>query len=312
MNLLIEIPSWLGDAVMTTPAVENIINNFNDPKVTLVGSKTSIEVFKYHPKVVKLYVLDKAYISLIKTAIGLGSFDCYFSFRNTLRSRVFRFFLTSKKKYFYNSNHVSKVHQVEKYNEFINKSILSDFLPGNLIIYKNTDTKKKYFKFSNDRPILGINPGVSYGSAKRWGLKKFAEVAIELSGKYNILIFGGPDDNIGSKDIEKQLLNMDIKNFRNLSGKTSVSELINLISSLDLFITSDSGPMHVAACFQIKTISIFGPTKELETSQWLNKDSIIIKKNLDCQPCMKRHCPLKHNNCMKLISSEEIISKINL
>ena len=55
---------------------------------------------------------------------------------------------------------------------------------------------------------------------------------------------------------------------------------------------------------------IFGPTKDTETSQWLNDKGVIVKKNLDCQPCMKRNCPLKHNNCMKLIKAEEVLNAV--
>ena len=66
--------------------------------------------------------------------------------------------------------------------------------------------------------------------------------------------------------------------------------------------------MHLAAAFNIPTVSIFGPTNDYETSQWMNNKSVVIKKNLDCQPCMRRTCPLKHHNCMKLIEASEVLS----
>ena len=68
--------------------------------------------------------------------------------------------------------------------------------------------------------------------------------------------------------------------------------------------------MHIAACFKIPTVSIFGPTKDNETSQWGNEKSIVLKKNLECQPCMKRVCPLKHHNCMKLIKAKNVLSEL--
>ena len=91
-----------------------------------------------------------------------------------------------------------------------------------------------------------------------------------------------------------------------------ISELVDFISKLDLFITGDSGPMHIAASFQIPTVSIFGSTKDQETSQWQNQNSKIAKKNLPCQPCMKRKCPLLHHNCMKMIESKDIISLVEI
>ena len=65
--------------------------------------------------------------------------------------------------------------------------------------------------------------------------------------------------------------------------------------------------MHIAAAFQIPTISIFGPTRIQETSQWLNSKNMIIKKDMKCRPCMKRTCPLGHHNCMKLIKASDVL-----
>ena len=95
-----------------------------------------------------------------------------------------------------------------------------------------------------------------------------------------------------------------------MSNKTSISELASQIKGLDLFITGDSGPMHIAASFQIPTVAIFGSTRHQETSQWQNQHSKIAKKNLSCQPCMKRTCPLLHHNCMKMIGSNDILSLV--
>ena len=112
-----------------------------------------------------------------------------------------------------------------------------------------------------------------------------------------------------ANDIEQILIEKQIKNINNLAGKTSIEELVVIISNLDLLITGDSGPMHIAASFEIPTITIFGPTDDSQTSQWMTKKSRIIKKNLSCQPCMKRVCPLKHHNCMQFISAEDVLKE---
>jgi len=306
MKILIELPTWLGDCVMTTPAIENIANYYNNPKITIIGSLASVEVLKNHPKVVRTDVLKKTYLSLYKTAKDLGEFDVFFSFRSSFRAKFLKFIVSANNKYQFNKNKYSNRHQVEKYNDFVNDSLNIDFPAGQLRIYTNNSKKNK------SKKILGINPGASYGSAKRWYPQKFAEVVEKLSKQFDIIIFGSTNEKDFAKDIEKSLIAKGINNYQNLAGKTTIAELIICISNLDLFITGDSGPMHLAASFQIPTVAIFGPSKDDETSQWMNDNSVVVKKNLDCQPCMKRTCPLKHHNCMKLIKAQEVIDSIPL
>jgi heptosyltransferase-2 len=304
MKLLIELPTWLGDCVMATPAIENIANFYNDTQITFIGSFVSIEAMKNHPKVVKTLVLDRKYSVLYKTAKELGKFDAFFSFRSSYRSKFLKFFISSKNKYQFDKNRFQHRHQVKKYNDFFNSSVDTNFPASKLVLY--TDHSNK------DRSIrkLGINPGASYGSAKRWYPKEFAKVAAQLSDQYDIVIFGGSGEKDIAMDIEKSLIEKGVSNYKNLAGNTTIPELINFISNLDLFITGDSGPMHVAAAFQIPTVAIFGPTKDDETSQWMNDKSIIVKKNLECQPCMKRTCPLQHHECMKLITAVEVLDAV--
>ena len=306
MKILIELPTWLGDCVMATPAIENIVNFNNDVQITFIGSFVSIEALKNHPKVVKTVVLDKKYRVLYKTARNLGEFDYFFSFRSSLRTKFLKFLISAKNKYQFDKNKYINCHQVEKYNDFVNDSLNIDSNPGRLKLYKHNQSLELAQK-----PILGINPGASYGSAKRWYPEEFAKVASELSDRYDIVIFGGPGEVDIALDIEKSLLEKGVKNYKNLAGKTTIPELINHISNLDLFITGDSGPMHVAAAFQVPTVAIFGPTKDDETSQWMNEKSLIVKKSLECQPCMERTCPLQHHNCMKLITYLEVLKIID-
>ena len=304
MRILIELPTWLGDAVMATPAIENLVNFQNEVEITLIGSFASIEVLKNHQKVVKTVVLDKKYPSLVKISRELGSFDTFFSFRNSFRAKFLKFLISAKNKHQFSKTKYRNRHQVEKYNDFINESLNTNFPAGKLVLHTINST------ISTDKLSLGINPGASYGSAKRWYPEEFAQVAAELSEKYDIVIFGGLGEVDIANDIEKSLIEKGVTNYQNLAGKTTIPELINQISSLDLFITGDSGPMHIAATFQIPTVAIFGPTKDNETSQWMNEKSMIVKKNLECQPCMKRTCPLKHHNCMKMVVASDVLSAV--
>lgn len=312
MNIFIEIPTWLGDAVMATPAIENIIEKYPDAKLIIFGSFVSTSLFKYHPNVKKI-IIDETrkegfrYFNLYKIAKDIDV-DLAFSFRKNFTTKFLMFFINARKKFIYkrfDSN--LDTHQVIRYNDFINNSLLINENPKKLKIY----TEEPFENNTKSRLILGINPGATYGSAKRWYPQEFAKTAIALSSVYDIKIFGGPAEVDIAQDIEKELHKANIKNYQNLAGKTSISELISEISHLDLFITNDSGPMHVAAAFGIVTVSIFGPTRFIETHQWSNENEILIRKDLACSPCMKRVCPLtnddEHHACMKLITADDIL-----
>ena len=158
-----------------------------------------------------------------------------------------------------------------------------------------------------DKPVLGINPGATYGSAKRWYPEKFAAVAAHFADRFDLLIFGGPGETAMADAIEDGLKTRGIGNYENLAGKTTIEALCASIGGLSLFITNDSGPMHVAAAYQVPTVAIFGPTRHLETSPWKNPKSVIVRHDMECAPCMKRECPLKHHECMKSIGSDEVI-----
>jgi len=304
LKILIELPTWLGDAIMATPAIENLANFHNEAEITFIGSFVSIEALKNHPKVVKTVVLNKKYTGLYKISKELGDFDVFFSFRSSVRSKFLKFLISAKNKYQFDKNKYQNRHQVEKYNDFVNDSLNTNFPAGKLslsTINHQPSTNK----------TVGLNPGASYGSAKRWYPQEFAKVAKELSTEYDIVIFGSPSEIDIATDIEKSIIDYGVTNYKNLAGNTTITQLIDQISNLDLFITGDSGPMHVAAAFKVSTVAIFGPTKDDETSQWMNKKSIIVKKNLDCQPCMQRTCPLQHHNCMKLIKANDVLKSVN-
>ena len=313
-KVLIEVPTWLGDCVMATSAIENIVNLHPDAVITIFGSIVSTKVFEYHPNV-KCIVIDNSrrkgfrIFHLYSQAKQLGSFDCAISFRRTLASRLFVWFVRATLKGCYKRYTKRAIHQVIRYNDFVNKIFQENTVAIQLAIYKNSAPSKT---IKSNKKLLGINPGASYGSAKRWYPQEFANVASELASQYDIVIFGGPGEADIALDIEKALTEKGVNNYQNLAGKTTIPELIENISNLDLFITGDSGPMHVAAAFQVPTVAIFGPTKDNETSQWMNKKSFIVKKYLDCQPCMKRTCPLQHHDCMKLIKAEDVLSAVKL
>ncbi|MDQ7068106.1 MAG: lipopolysaccharide heptosyltransferase II [Sulfurimonas sp.] len=319
MKILIILPNWLGDAIMATPAIELLAKHYPTARFTFVGSYVSIEALKHHPLCEKA-VIDETkkapsrLLATYKLAKELGEFSFAITFRNQLHSSLLLRFTNTvvciAKSSWHSKlllSHTPKIeqnkHLVEQYSQLA--MIDTDAYDG------VSPTLKLHIKQNSfTKPTLGLNAGATYGSAKRWYPERFAEVATAFSEEFDIIIFGGPSEVSVAKDIEDKLIELGVNNYINIAGKTSIKELCQNIGACSLFLTNDSGPMHIAAAYQIPTVAIFGPTRYKETSQWKNEKSIIVRKEMECSPCMKRECPLGHHDCMKMISSQEVITAL--
>ena len=181
--------------------------------------------------------------------------------------------------------------------------------------------------------VIGLNPGGAYGSSKRWLKEYFALIArYFLAQSHIVVLFGGKDDIATCKTIESMIKDISLlesslacidsnlldslatnaldhkeSHLINLCGKTTLQELMSAISALDVFITNDSGPMHIAVALKIPTIAMFGSTNVKRCPPWKFKDCVILYENLECAPCFRRDCPLLHHNCMKLITPQKVI-----
>ncbi len=152
--------------------------------------------------------------------------------------------------------------------------------------------------------IVGLNPGAFFGSAKRWPVERYAKVVARLSAEYKnvrFVVFGSAKEEAFGREICASAPDSAF----NFCGKTSIRELISHISMCRLFLTNDSGAMHIAAAFDIGVVAIFGSTDHASTYP-VCSDGLIIRRDIDCAPCKKRECPLGHHKCMNLISVDEV------
>lgn len=329
MKIFIELPTWLGDSVMASAALKLIFSYFKalDDKACFVlyGSFVACELFKgcenaqicvQAPKAKGFLAPLKRVLSLKKLAKDLGKFDYALSFRSAFSSKILLFFIRAKHKFIFDKNQNKNAHQVLKYLAFVenalNLKVSSQelFLPSPA--FKDISANKRQelcdkFTLSQSKKWLGINAGAKYGLAKCWDKEYFAEVALEFKETHEILIFGVQSEAEICEFIATSLAKKGVK-AHNLCGKTSITELCALISALDIFISNDSGAMHIAAFYKTPTVAIFGPTRFTQTSPWQNEKAKIVHLNLACMPCMKRVCPLKHHACMRDLKPQIVIN----
>ncbi len=152
------------------------------------------------------------------------------------------------------------------------------------------------------RTVVGVNPGAHYGSAKRWLSESYAALLDRLVQERNasVVIFGAPKERAIAETIQSAMRYKPII----LSGKTQLAELIAMISCCDLFITNDSGPMHLAAALRVPMVAIFGSTDEIATGP-MSPAAVVVNKRVECSPCLLRECPIDHR-CMTRISVDEV------
>lgn len=152
------------------------------------------------------------------------------------------------------------------------------------------------------RPLIALNPGAFFGSAKRWFVDRYAALADLLTRKQGaqILILGSAGENGIAEAVEKLMHHSPV----DLTGATDLAALMAVISMCDLFVTNDSGPMHLAAALGTPLIALFGSTDEIATGPF-SAAAHVIHKHVECSPCLLRECPLDLR-CFKSIEVEEV------
>jgi len=163
------------------------------------------------------------------------------------------------------------------------------------------------FSLSLEKPILAICPGAEFGDAKKWPENHYAKLADQaIERGMQVWIFGGPKDQDTSQNI-RALINMSTLEFCiDLTGKTSLLDVIDLLSLCAMVVSNDSGLMHIAAAVGCHTTVIYGSTSPEFTPPLTNKLEI-VSLNLSCSPCFKRDCPLKHKACLVDLKPESLI-----
>lgn len=153
--------------------------------------------------------------------------------------------------------------------------------------------------------VVGVHPGAAFGSAKRWMGDRYAQVLDRLIRTQGVeaILFGSRQERPIAESICGHMSARPLV----LSGRTRLSELIAMIACCDLFITNDSGPMHLAAALGVPTLALFGSTDQVATGP-LGPAAVVLNKNVECSPCLLRECPIDHR-CMTRITVEEVFQE---
>jgi heptosyltransferase-2 len=341
-NILVREVNWIGDAVMTMPALRALGIANPDARITLLAKPWVSGLFEKDPNVDDIIIYEESYKGLtgkfkLAQEIRKHGFCMAMLFQNAFDAAFLAFLAGIPERMGYKrdgrgilltkafpfDDHAKTVHHIEYYLDIVRKAGFPgrNELPWIYLAPQERIEARDKIKTLR-RPVVGINPGATYGSSKRWHPERFAEVAYRIVSEMrgSAVIFGGPSETAIVKEIEQEFnklsgnpgpdLSPDIPHsLLNMAGRTNLRELIALISECDLLVTNDSGPMHIGYAVRTPVVAIFGPTSPEHTGP-VGKKDIVIKKDLDCAPCFERECR-KHNlRCMDLITSAEVFDAV--
>jgi heptosyltransferase-2 len=149
-------------------------------------------------------------------------------------------------------------------------------------------------------PAIGVSPGAAYGNAKRWIPERFAAVAKTLAPS-TVLLFGSAGERQLCESVA-EMLRRDGVGVRNLAGETSLRQFIDLAAACRLFLTNDSGAMHVSSALGVPTVAVFGATDDTTTGP-TGPLARVVREHAECSPCLLRECPIDHR-CMTAVTVE--------
>jgi len=154
-----------------------------------------------------------------------------------------------------------------------------------------------------EKKTLSLCPGAEFGASKQWPAEHYAAVArYYLDQGWKVCLLGSEKDAPTCSEINNLSGNKCI----DVSGKTTLSDAVFIMSASDLVVSNDSGLMHVAAALHKPLVAVYGSTDPGFTPP-LNPQAQIEKLDLDCSPCFKRECPLEHLNCLNDLKPKQVL-----
>ncbi|MBK7421288.1 MAG: lipopolysaccharide heptosyltransferase II [Nitrospira sp.] len=337
-RIVIRGPNWLGDAVMCEPALSQVRTLFPQAEITLLVKPGIADLLAQHPEVNRTLVYDDRgrHAGLVgkwtlAAVLRRHRFDLAILFQNAFEAALISFLAGIPRRFGYATDgrtllltdpvtvppRTAQRHQVEYYWDLLKPLGGHGPAPAPRLFVTPDESALIAGRLADagigpSDPVIGVNPGSTYGHAKRWLPDRYAEVVnravTDVQGRsgarVGVAILGAKGEEPLGKAIADQIKTRTVV----CSGQTTVRELMALVKRCQLFLTNDTGPMHVAAAFKVPLVAVFGPT-DWQTTSPFGVDAQLVRQPVSCAPCLLRECPIDHR-CMTGVTVEQVYDAV--
>jgi heptosyltransferase-2 len=322
-RMLVRVPNWIGDAVMCEPALAALHEALPDAQMTVLARPAIAEVLDGHAAVHATVIYDYGgrHAGLsgkwhLARRLRRDRFDLAVLFQNAFEAALITWMAGIPRRWGYATDgrsvllsHPIQVptpaepfHQVRYYLEMVRRLGATTEARVPRLSLKDFEERQVTGRLAaagvDARDfVLGLNPGSVYGGAKRWFPERFAETAdrlVEEVGRDRawVVIVGAKGEEVLGREIAARMKSRTLV----WSGQTTIRELMGVARRCQLFLTNDTGPMHVASAFGVPTVAVFGST-DWRTTAPFGAQHETVRHAVDCAPCLLRECPIDHR-CM--------------
>lgn len=328
-RILLRATNWVGDAVMSLPALEAVREHFPEAHLTVLARPWVAPLYESHPAVNEVlpyrrgagYWKDASEFLRVIRVVRSLHFDMAVLFQNAFEAALIARLAGIQIRVGYNTDgrgfllshsvvrgkEVLKLHQVEYYLTFLRAlgweaPTRDPVLKAHPEAVARIRTLLLSKGIGDHERLVGLSPGAAYGPAKRWPVERFAAIGSRAIREWGakVVVVGTEKE----KALGETLVSATGPGAVNFCGMTGLGDALALIRRCRMFVSNDSGLMHVAAALEVPTVAIFGSTDSIATGP-RGKHARIVKQDMDCSPCLKPECPIGYR-CLLAVQPEDV------
>ena len=340
-KILIRATNWVGDAVMSLEAIRAVRARFPDAEIVVLARPWVADLYRRETAINRVILYEAAsgfHDWRVKwrqaRALKKERFDCAILLQNAFEAAAVAWVARIPRRFGYRRDGrgmlmtdriaVPKPGEIPRherfyYLELLRRAGLIEAMPPACTIRLEgardaaREGAQRFAQRNIPAPVIGVSPGAAYGNAKRWLPERFAEAAVQVAAQFSerqpasVGLFGSAGERELCETVAKAIRETGAAfhgSVFNLAGETTLAEFIELAAACRVFLTNDSGAMHIASALGVPTVAVFGSTDDTTTGP-TGPLARIVREPVECSPCLLRECPIDHR-CMTRVTAGRV------